>query len=66
MSHGPCPSCAAPKSPGKYVCLDCWQALPAVTRRRLSRRDAQAMARLRELHRQLGCAVPLHKITVSP
>jgi hypothetical protein len=36
------------------------------TRRALNRRDRSAMARLRELHRQLEASVPLTEIKVSP
>lgn len=66
MPHTPCPSCRQPKGPGKYLCLECWQGLTDAARRALSRRDRQAMARLRELHRQLEARVPLAEIAVAP
>jgi hypothetical protein len=40
--------------------------LPPVTRRSLGRRDTRALARLRELHRQLDAHLPLPEILVSP
>lgn len=61
---GPCDE--GVRSSGKYLCLSCWSDLPMPARRALSRRDAQAFARLRELHAQLQAATPLGEIAVSP
>ncbi|TXS35139.1 hypothetical protein EAO77_37705 [Streptomyces sp. t39] len=66
VRHTPCPSCRQPKSPRRYLCLACWCQLSDAARRALSRRDSQAMARLRELHRQLEAGVPPADIAVSP
>ncbi|MFJ8842970.1 hypothetical protein ACIRFF_08710 [Streptomyces cyaneofuscatus] len=61
-----CPACRTrPKGTGKYLCLACWSGLPMPVRRALTRRDAQAMARLRSLHAQLDQGVPLGEITVA-
>jgi hypothetical protein len=62
----PCPSCRQPKGPGKYLCLDCWSALPGLARRSLNRRDSKAMARLQELYSQIASGVPLDEIQVTP
>jgi hypothetical protein len=64
--NSPCPSCRSPKGPGKYLCLDCWHALPDAARRLLNRRDSRAMTRLQELYAQLVADVPLAEIKVSP
>jgi hypothetical protein len=66
MTTTPCPSCRAPKGPGKYLCWNCWSALPQPTRRALSRRDTRAIPRLRQLHDQLAAGVPPHQVVVSP
>lgn len=66
MTATPCPSCRHPKGPGKYLCLDCWSALPMPARRALTGRDSRAFARLRELHRQITSGVPLAEIGVTP
>lgn len=62
----PCHGCGTPRPPGKYLCGNCWGSLPHTARRALSRRDSQAFARLRELHRQLDAGVPLADIQVTP
>lgn len=66
MTATPCPCCRSPKGPGKYLCPNCWSALPARARCALSRRDRLALTRLRELHRQLDAGVPLSAIQVTP
>jgi hypothetical protein len=66
MPYTACPSCQDPKGTGKYLCPGCWSALPGPARRSLNRRDSKAMARLRELHRQLAARVPLDEIHVTP
>ncbi|TLQ45780.1 hypothetical protein [Streptomyces marianii] len=62
----PCPCCRGSKGRGKYLCLACWSSLPGFTRRALNRRDSHAMARLRELHRQIATGVPMSEIRVTP
>ncbi len=63
----PCPSCRTePKESGLYLCLKCWYGLTTEARKRLRRRDGQALARLRSLHTQLGQHVPLADIRVMP
>lgn len=62
----PCPSCGAPVPPRRYLCRACWFALPAPARSALSKRDGQAMTRLRALHDQLRNQVPLRSIRVPP
>jgi hypothetical protein len=66
MTDTPCPFCRKPKARGKYLCWDCWDALPQPARRALSRRDTQAVPRLRELHAQIAAGVPLAEIRVAP
>ncbi|MDJ0460631.1 hypothetical protein [Streptomyces sp. H27-C3] len=66
MATSPCPSCRQPKGPGKYLCPGCWSGLPMTARRALSRRDARAMTRLRELHSHLTNGTPLAEIEVGP
>ncbi|MGW7359433.1 hypothetical protein ACWGI0_23065 [Streptomyces sp. NPDC054802] len=65
-STGACPSCRSPKGAGKYLCWDCWSTLTSPARRALSRRDRQAVPRLRELLDQIAAGVPLAEIRVSP
>jgi hypothetical protein len=61
-----CPYCrVSEKGRGKYLCLGCWLALQAGTRRALSLRDSRARARLCELHTQIAAAVPLAEIEVG-
>ncbi|MGW6210975.1 hypothetical protein [Streptomyces sp. NPDC055109] len=62
----PCRACQTPKPLRMYLCPTCWKQLPAHTRRALNRRDSQAFARLRELHRQVDASVPLAEIQVTP
>ncbi|MER7973784.1 hypothetical protein ABTX35_33070 [Streptomyces sp. NPDC096080] len=64
----PCPSCRQPRAAGKYLCGDCWSALPGPARTALNRRGnrATALHRLQELHRQLAAGVPLTRIEISP
>lgn len=62
----PNPTCHSTRRPRQYLCHTCWDQLPTPARRALSRRDRNAMARLRELHRQLAARTPLHEIGVSP
>ncbi|MFE6486618.1 hypothetical protein ACFVGN_27295 [Streptomyces sp. NPDC057757] len=64
--NNPCPSCRQPKGARKYLCLTCWDTLPALARRHLNRRDQRAMSRLQELYRQIAEGVPLREIEVSP
>lgn len=66
MRMTPCRHCRRPKPVRRYLCLNCWEMLPPVTRRSLGRRDTRALARLRELHRQLDAHLPLPEILVSP
>jgi predicted RNA-binding protein YlxR (DUF448 family) len=67
MTATRCPACpTGMKGRGKYLCLDCWNALSALARRALNRRDSKAFARVRELHRQLDASVPLDEIQVTP
>lgn len=61
-----CPACQGPKRAQLYVCPGCWATLQPAARRALNRRDADAAARLIELHRQLHRGVPLHKIAITP
>ncbi|SNB89889.1 hypothetical protein SAMN02745831_06183 [Streptomyces sp. PgraA7] len=62
----PCPSCRTrSRSTGQYLCPACWSSLPLSTRSALSRRDATALTRLRELHGHLDRGVPLAEITVT-
>ncbi|MFD7509522.1 hypothetical protein ACFV5N_09290 [Streptomyces sp. NPDC059853] len=63
----PCPSCnTAPRRRGQYLCRGCWAQLPAPARRALSRRDAQAWARLRQLHAHLDSGRPLAHLEITP
>lgn len=62
----PCRACQTPKPLRMYLCPNCWKQLLAHTRRALNRRDSQAFARLRELHRQVDAGVPLAEIQVTP
>ncbi|MFE9684137.1 hypothetical protein [Streptomyces sp. NPDC006285] len=63
----PCKSgCGGTRQPGRYLCLACWRALPAAARGALSRTDSRALARLRELHRQLDAGIPPAEIEVTP
>jgi hypothetical protein len=66
VTHTPCPACRQPKAASRYLCLACWSQLSDAARRALSRRDTHAMARLRDLHRQLEAGVPPAEVTVSP
>lgn len=63
----PCPTkCGNHRAPRQYLCPGCWSSLPAPTQTALNRSDYLALARLRELHRQLDRGVPLTEITVTP
>lgn len=67
MTATRCPGCpSGMKGAGKYLCLGCWSTLSMAARRALTRRDATAFARLRELHRQLAGGVPLAEIRITP
>ncbi|MGW0566116.1 hypothetical protein [Streptomyces tauricus] len=67
MTGTPCKGgCRGTRQPHRYLCLTCWHALPAAARRALARSDAHAVARLRELHRQLEAGIPLTEIEVTP
>ncbi|MET7809819.1 hypothetical protein ABZT26_03030 [Streptomyces sp. NPDC005395] len=59
-----CLRCPNYRRVGHYLCLDCWNALPADARHALNRRDRHAFARLRQLHAQLRDGVPLNRIEV--
>ncbi|MBZ3909401.1 hypothetical protein [Streptomyces acidiscabies] len=62
-----CPGCpTGRRHRNHYLCLACWRTLPASTRGRLSRRDARAMLRLRQLHAELTAGTPLAVIRVVP
>ncbi|WP_203596252.1 hypothetical protein [Actinomadura bangladeshensis] len=61
-----CKSCGGEKNPRHYLCPGCWRQLPAVTQRRLYRKDRAAFRRLADLHEQLRNNVPLAEIEVSP
>ncbi|MEU2265011.1 hypothetical protein ABZ568_00855 [Streptomyces olindensis] len=60
----PSPDCNAQRRTGQYLCWDCWDALPTLTRRALSIRDDLARARLQILHRQLAAGAPPHEIEI--
>lgn len=60
-----CPSCKGPKRRHHYLCLACWYALPAPSRRALSARDPNAPLRLLELHRQLQDGVPVGEVRIA-
>lgn len=60
-----CPGCPGRRNPRQYLCSSCWRALPDTTRGRLSRRDARAFLRVRELHTALAASIPLPDIEVS-
>lgn len=62
----PCHNCKTPKPSRMYLCHNCWFSLSNAARRALNRRDSQAFARLRELHKQLDAGVPLADIQVTP
>lgn len=61
---GPCDT--GMRRSGQYLCPDCWRSLPADAQTALYRRDSRALARYRELNAQLGAAVPLAQIHISP
>lgn len=61
-----CPGCPGRRNRGQHLCNNCWRSLPASTRSRLTRRDARAFARVRELHAALAARTPLQVIRVSP
>ncbi|WP_055529731.1 hypothetical protein [Streptomyces graminilatus] len=61
----PCRACRTPKPVRMYLCADCWDRLPRPARRALTRRDGQALARLRALHTQLDAGTPLPEITAD-
>jgi hypothetical protein len=61
----PCYSCKQPRQPGHYLCSSCWGQLPLPVRRALCKRDALALARLRQLHAQLDAGMELSEIGVS-
>lgn len=61
----PSPDCDAQRRTGQYLCWNCWDALPAPTRRALSIRDDLARARLQVLHRELAAGVPPHEIEID-
>ena len=65
MKLTPCYSCKQPRQPGHYLCGSCWGRLPLAVRRALCKRDALALARLRQLHAQLDADTPLSEIGVS-
>jgi hypothetical protein len=65
MNAPKCPGCTGHRDHGKYLCNPCWRALPASTRARLTRRDARAFLRLRQLHAALAANTPLKIIRVS-
>ncbi|MBC9729906.1 hypothetical protein [Streptomyces sp. TRM68367] len=64
MSAPACPGCPGRREPGKYLCGSCWWALPAAARRALRKPDQYALARLRQLHKQLADGVPPSGIEV--
>ncbi|MER7477354.1 hypothetical protein ABTX60_06825 [Streptomyces sp. NPDC126510] len=61
----PSPDCNAQRRTGQYLCWDCWDALPAPTRRALSIRDDLATARVQILHRELAAGVPPQEIRID-
>lgn len=67
MHEPDCPTRTCPRRRDRrhYLCNACWRALPADTRGRLSRRDARAFLRLRQLHAALADGTPLGIIRVS-
>jgi hypothetical protein len=60
-----CPGCPKQRDPGKYLCGDCWRALPAAARRLLRKRDRFAVERLRQLLDQLREGVPPHGVEIT-
>lgn len=60
-----CPACQAPKPARHYLCGSCWTLLPTAARRALNRRDGQAFARLRELHRHVDRGRPLAELEIT-
>ncbi|MFH9072711.1 hypothetical protein [Streptomyces alboflavus] len=61
----PNPTCHNTRRSG-LLCSHCWFALPIATQAALTRCDAQATTRVRQLHAQLAARVPLSEIEVTP
>lgn len=62
---GRCLCCRADKDPGKYLCWDCWQRIPAGEKVKLGKRDSLSGVRLLEMNRQFSRSVPPEEIKVS-
>lgn len=60
-----CKGCGGTRDPRKYLCLQCWDQLPEVTRRLLNRRGGMAVRRAAQLFDQLHHGVPLDEIEVA-
>lgn len=60
-----CPSCDGGKRSKDYLCQACWFGLSITTRRRLWRKDVDAMARLHQLYEQIQSGVALPEIEVE-
>lgn len=65
MRTTPCRSCGSRCQPGHYLCGNCWSQLRLAVRRALCKRDAKALARLRQLHDQIDAGIPLSEIGVT-
>jgi hypothetical protein len=63
--RGRCLCCGTVKEEGKYLCPGCWGRVPAIERRKLSKRDSLAGVRLLEMNRQFSRDVPPEEIKVS-
>ncbi|MGW1324810.1 hypothetical protein ACWD64_19985 [Streptomyces antibioticus] len=61
-----CLACDQSRDAGRYLCRTCWWTLPAAARASLSRRDRNALARLRQLVDQLRADTPLNRIEITP
>lgn len=60
-----CPNCGNGKDSKLYLCRRCWLGLSVVTRKRLWKKDDDAMKRLYELYEQIRNDVPLSEIQVG-
>jgi hypothetical protein len=62
----PCRVCRTPKPVRQYLCPTCWAGLSGPARHALIRRDSMALARLRDLYRQIDAGMALADVRVTP
>ncbi|MEC3993979.1 hypothetical protein VSR01_10660 [Actinacidiphila sp. DG2A-62] len=66
MPATPCPGpCTSTRAAGHLLCQTCWHELPESTRRKLGKRGAVGMKRVRSLHDQLRAGKALRDIRID-